>query len=65
MCTEMRRSIPRHLKPVALLVGLVLATAVVVSDSQLVFGISLILLTLELLAMQAPAVMADMEDDSE
>jgi hypothetical protein len=61
----MRRSIPRHLKPVALLVGILLCTAVVLADSQLVFGISLVLLTVELLAMQAPAVMADMEDDSE
>ena len=61
----MRRSIPRHLKPVALLVGVLLSTAVVLSDSQLVFGISLVLLTVGLLATQAPAVMADMEDDSE
>jgi len=53
------------LKPVALLVGVLLSTAVVLSDSQLVFGISLVLLTAGLLAMQAPAVMADMEDDSE
>jgi hypothetical protein len=65
MCTEMRRSIPRHLKPVALLVGILLSTAVVLSDSQLVFGISLVLLAVELLAMQAPAVLADLEDDSE
>ena len=58
----MRHSIPSHLKPVALVVGILLSTAVVFADSQAVFLVSLTLLALQLLAIQAPAVLAKMKD---
>jgi len=61
----MRHSIPSHLKPVALVVGILLSTAVVFADSQTVFLASLSLLALQLLAIQAPAVLAKMKDNVE
>ena len=62
----MKRLIPSHLRPAALLIGILLSAAVVVlSDSRVVFGTSLILLAAALLAFDGSALAANVEDDSE
>ena len=61
----MKRLIPSHLRPAVLLVGVLLSAAVVLSDSRVVFGTSLVLLAGALLAFEGPALAANVEDDSE
>ena len=61
----MKRLIPSHLRPAVMLVGVLLSAAVVLSDSRAVFGTSLVLLAAALLAFEAPALAANVEDDAE
>ena len=61
----MKRLNSNSLRPVALLVGILLSAVVVLSDSPFAVGASLVLLAVELLAFEAPALAANVEDDSE
>jgi hypothetical protein len=59
----MRRLLPTHLRPLAVLIGVLLSAVVMLSDSPAAVDTSLVLLALALLAFELPTRLKDVEDD--
>ena len=60
----MRHKIPSHLRPVAFLMGAVLSGIVMISDSPLAVGASLVLLASALIVCEGSALLRNVGDDS-
>jgi hypothetical protein len=57
--------VPTPVRMAALAVGALLSLVVVMAESAVASGVALVLLALTLLALEAPTLLAGMEDDSE